>query len=487
MAQVHYQNLDEYLEALKSGRKKKGDVPVYLLYGEESLYKGVLEKLLDALLPAEHRHLYYEPVDGAQENMHEIIEKVNTYSLLSDVKIVAVVDSRIFYSKKDARTLLGKAKERYEADQIKAAAAYLRELLGVLNLDLEDIAPDEPAQSLKLDLDEPADAAWLKKLVAYCKENRLSVPESRDQAGLLKQAIEKGFPEGNCLIIATEMVDKRRDLYQTIQKVGTVIDCSVPLGDRLADRRAQEALLSEQLHAALSESGKTIDRPAREALIDLTGFDLRTFAHNVEKLVNYVGSRKTIHIEDVEAVLERTRKDPIYAMTNAVADKNPEMALFFLDSLLADNMHPLQILAAGVNQIRKLVIAKDFAESPYGRVWHSGLSFDRFKHAVMPAVKAYDDDAKALLTGWVSESDSQKGKKAPGGRGHKSDLLITGNSKSPYPLYLTLQKADNFSRDELTAALKFLYEADICLKTTGQTPRLVLEKAIISICRENSA
>lgn len=487
MSEIYYQDLDEYLKAFKSGRRAKGGAPVYLLYGEESLYKGVLEKLLDALLPAEDRHLYYEPIDGAQENMHEVIEKLNTFSLLSDLKVVAVVDSRIFYSKKDAHALLAKTKERYEADQLKAAAAYFQELLGVLNLDLEDVAVDEPARSLKLDMEEPADETWLTQLIAYCKENRLPRPAGRDQAGLLKQAIEKGFPEGNSLIIATEMVDKRRDLYQTIKKLGTVIDCSVPLGDRLADRRVQDALLTEQLRTALSESNKTIDRQARDALIDLTGFDLRTFSHNVEKLVNYIGNRKTIRIEDVEAVLERTRKDPIYAFTNAVAEKNAEMALFFLESLLADNMHPLQILAAGINQIRKLVIAKDFAESPFGRVWHRGLSFDRFKHAVMHAVKAYDEEAKALLGDWEPEVDAKKRKKAAGGRSLKSDLLLAGNAKSPYPVYLTLQKAENFSRDELTHALRLLYEADIRLKTTGQTPKLVLERALISICRKKSA
>ena len=77
-------------------------------------------------------------------------------------------------------------------------------------------------------------------------------------------------------------------------------------------------------------------------LHEMTGFDLRTFSGNLEKLVDYVGARQEITAADVEAVLNRTRQDPIYELTGALADRNPEQALFFLDSLLADGMFSLQ-------------------------------------------------------------------------------------------------------------------------------------------------
>ena len=75
-----------------------------------------------------------------------------------------------------------------------------------------------------------------------------------------------------------------------------------------------------------------------------------------------------------------------HELTNAVADRRLDAALFFLDSILTSGRHPLQIFAALVNQTRKLLLLKDFAESTYGRVWQPGGSYDHFRQQVIPAI-----------------------------------------------------------------------------------------------------
>jgi len=67
-----------------------------------------------------------------------------------------------------------------------------------------------------------------------------------------------------------------------------------------------------------------------------------------------VGERREITAEDVAAVLTRTKKDPLYELTNAVTDRDWEKSFFFLASLLAGDIHGLQALAAIANQVRKL-------------------------------------------------------------------------------------------------------------------------------------
>ena len=84
-------------------------------------------------------------------------------------------------------------------------------------------------------------------------------------------------------------------------------------------------------------------------------------AQFVEKIdgdrnVELVGDRREITIADVESVLQRTKKDPIYEFTNALADRKPDPALFFLDSLLSSGIHPLQVFTALINQVRKLLL-----------------------------------------------------------------------------------------------------------------------------------
>ena len=491
MSEINYKELKNYLMGFEKKRKPEAPAPVYLIHGEELLWNTALETLLDALIPGKDRSLNYDPVDGTNEKIKAAIEGVNTYSLLSGTKVVAIIDSKIFYSKQDEGSLLDNAKTAFEAKNMKAAAKYLLSLMGLMNLTFEDISLENRSKTLKLDPEKFGDAAWFDKIVTYCTDKKLSIPSEGDNAALLQKAVEKGFPKGNHLIITTDMVDKRRKLYKLILKNGVVINCSVPKGARRADQLAQEAALVEQMETLLHGSGKTMDRRTFRAMYELTGFDLRIFSENLNTLISYVGDRKKIAQDDVKNVLKRTKKDPIYEFTNAISDRNVEESLFFLNSLLSDNLHPLQILAAITNQIRKLLIVRGFIESPHGKSWHSGIQYGQFKSGIMPAVQRYDRDILNQLEEWddmlsknvgTNQSRSEKvgrKKKKP----TATDLVIAKNPQSPYPVYQMLLKSEKFTTHELIAAFEKLSEADLRLKSTRQNQKLVLEQAILGICR----
>ena len=488
MPEINYKELSSYLKDRKAGDFK----PVYLIYGQELLYKDSLEALLDALIPAKKRSLNYEPVDGTNDNIKGAIERSNTYSLLSGTKVVAICDSKIFYSKQDQGKLLEKAKEAYDADDIKKAAKYLLSLMGLLNLSYDDMSKANRNKSIKLDIDRFGDDEWIDKIVTFCMENSLAIASEEDNAAFLQHAVEKGFPKGNHLIITTDMADKRRKLYKTILEHGMIIDCSVPKGDRRADKMAQEAVLSERMSAILNQVGKRMDKDAYMALYEMTGFDLRTFSNNLQKLISYVGNRKNITVDDVVSVLNRTKKDPIYDLTNAVAERSIEKSLFFLNTLLADNFHPLQVLAAITNQMRRLFLVKAFVESPHGREWHGGLKFHEFKSRIMPAIQAYDADLLGQFETWDQMLSKQTGKDNQRSKSRNTkkksrpvtDLVIAKNPKNPYPVYQMLLKSEMFTTDELVTVLELLSQTDLSLKSTRQNPKLLLEKLILFICQE---
>jgi len=94
MTEINYKELSNHLKDRKTG----DFAAVYLIYGEELLYKNSLEMLLDALMPGTKRSLNYEPVDGTNDKIKDAIERINTYSLLAGTKVVAICDSKIFYS-----------------------------------------------------------------------------------------------------------------------------------------------------------------------------------------------------------------------------------------------------------------------------------------------------------------------------------------------------------------------------------------------------
>lgn len=490
MSEINYRELNNYLKDRKTG----DFAPVYLIYGQELLYKNSLDSLLDALIPANKRSLSYEPIEGTNENIKEAIERSNTYSLLSGPKVVAICDSKIFYSKQDQGRLLEKAKQAYDTNDIKKAAKYFLSLLGVLNFSYDDVSKANRSKTIKLDIDRFGDDEWIDKIVNFCIENNLPIASEEDNADLLQKAVEKGFPKGNHLIITTDLVDKRRKLFKTIREQGMIIDCSVPEGDRRADRMAQKAVLSERMIEILDQVGKRMDKDAYMALYEMTGFDLRTFSNNLQKLISYVGDRKNITADDVESVLKRTKKDPIYDLTNAVSERDIEKSLFFLDTLLADNLHPLQILAAITNQMRRLLLVKGFVESPHGGEWHGGIQFHQFKSRIMLAIQAYDADLLGQFETWDQMLSKQTGKDNQRSKNKNAkkksrpitDLVIAKSLKNPYPVYQMLLKSEMFTTDELIAVLESLGQTDLRLKSTGQKPRLLLEKLIFFICQPQS-
>ncbi len=486
MTEINYKEFKDYLQKLD----KDGFAPVYLIYGEELIYKTVFDELLDQLIPDRLNSLNYESVDGANEYIYDAIERTNTFSLLQGSKVVAINNSQIFYSKQDKEALLKKAKEAYDIKDIKKASKYLLSLLGLLNLSFDDIDKENRSKILKLDSALSGDEGWLDEIIDYCLANKLSIPAAKDNIKILGDAVEKGFPSGNHLIITTDYVDKRRNLFKAINNNGMIINCSVPKGNSWADKKAQEAVLYERTAIRLAQSKKKMDKRTFTAMSEITGFDLHTFSNNLEKLISYVGDRSDITINDVNSVLKRTKIDPIYELTNAIGDRNAEKALFFLGSLLSQSIHPLQALTSVINLMRKLLLIKGFVGSEHGGFWNVRVPYNQFQRVIMPAIQKYDMALLNKLEGWenmLAKDTNNESEKKGKGRAKKkkpgTDLLIAKSTGQAYPVFQTFLKSENYTKDELLDVFERLGTADRLLKSSGHNAKLILEDVIFHICR----
>ena len=485
MPLINYRELKKYLADLHGKSPKGKACQAYLIYGEELLYKKALESLLTTLLTAKERGFNYEAIEGANDKIDEALQRINTYSMIPSPKVVALCDSRIFYTKQDAASIMTRVKEAFDNNKLKKAATNFISLLSLLKLSFEDI--EQKKNKLELGLDSAINNDWVEELVEYCHENSIKIPAVRDQSSILQTAVESGFPAGHYLILTTDLVDKRRVLFKAFKEKGMIIDCAVPKGNRRDDQIAQTAVMNDTLQEILAEYDKTMDRTTFQAVRELTGFDLRTFNNNLIKLAEYVGERRAITTADVEAVLKRTAQDPIYEFTNALADKNQTKTLFLLNSLLDDKFYPLQILGAMVNLIRRLLVIKDFSVSDYGREVSLNSTYDSFKRYTMPAVKSYDEQLTRWQKEWVNISGSSAANpsktKSPKKFKLSTDLMIAKNPNNPYPVFQTMKKAMKFTREQLLGFLGILAKADLSLKSSGQDQKLVLEKTILTICR----
>jgi len=452
VSELSYKALPELLAEIKAGTI----CPVYLLYGDEFLCRSAFKSVLDALVPPHHQDLNYEAIDGAGENVYEIIQHLNTFPLIPSAKVIAVRGTRVFYSAVVMEDLLGKSKEAFETQDLKESARCLLYMLSMAGMSLDDVREGNwkgvSDKQLRERFEQDDNSGWLEQVIAYCVEEKMAVPVYQDDADVLNDAIIAGYPETNYLVLTTDLVDKRRRLYKTIKKIGVVVDCSVPKGDRKADKDRQQAALKTHMKKILKKVGKRMAPGGFESLYEKIGSDMRSFDSELEKVVTFVGDRDEILPTDVETISKRTRQDPIYEMSNAVAKRDTHKALFFLDSLLRSSIHPLQVLAVVTNQIRKLILAKDFIHSEYDNGWRKDLSYAAFQKMILPKIEEREPDS------------------------------LTGNTH-PYAIYMTLKQSHNYTPEELMGAMELLLDTDIRLKSSGQNAKMVLEHAVLGICK----
>ncbi|MDY6951060.1 MAG: DNA polymerase III subunit delta [Thermodesulfobacteriota bacterium] len=453
MPEIRYEDLEGVItEAEKSGPR-----PVYLLHGDEFLYKLAFRRLLDRLVLPREQDLNYEALDGDRAEMGDVIARLNTFPLLPGSKVIALHDTNLFYSKVSVHDLLIKSKRAFEKEDLKRSARYFVTMLAMADLTLDDVGHGEWEVSLSRALGKGAHAhegtvgPWIGEVIDHCLAEGVGTPAQREDADLLAEALSRGFPESNHLILTAEFIDKRRRLYKVIQRTGVVVDCSIAQGDRAVEKRQQKETLMGYMTGALARAGKTMTPEGFDALYQKTGSSLRNFSNELEKLITFVGDGEEISAEDVNKASDKTREDPIYELTNAIGERDSKKALLLVESLLKAELFPLQILAAAINQVRKLLVARDFMERPPGRSWHRGMGYGDFQKTLFKELEHVEGGS-----------------------------LIS--KAHPFAVYKTFAQADNYRLDDLAEALEALLDADIRLKTSGQDPKLVLERVILAIC-----
>ena len=188
---------------------------VTLIYGEELLCKKAYQQTLDLLLTEDEQALGVESYDGNDAPVDAVLASMNTYALLSGSKVVVFRDARIFYSTQAQKGLREKMEQAGLDGAFKKASRPFVNLMALFQLDYEDLKTPSSRRKVTADVDgQPA--PWFDQLIDYCLENRVSIPELRDDAALLQTAMEKGFPKGHHLIITTDIVDRRKTLFKAI-------------------------------------------------------------------------------------------------------------------------------------------------------------------------------------------------------------------------------------------------------------------------------
>jgi DNA polymerase-3 subunit delta len=435
--------LDDLLADAAAGRA----APVCLLDGDAFLTLRAGRRIAEAIVPEAQRALNLMEMDAASSPA-EVAAELSTGGLFGGAKVVLLVEPAFLQSREDLAAAFQRGSDLWAAGRHREAARRLVALAAKVGWGAADLdpsrgeAPTAERWRSELGLAEgdwrEGDDKYLEEAGRYVAAREIEA--SREDTSPLEALLAAGLPPGRTLVVAAGKVDARLPIVKKIAAAGTRLELAVRMGGTWDDPRPEIGEVAGQL---LEGTGKSLDPAAAARLGALVGADARALAAELKKLAAYVGDRKAIRADDVEALVVRTAEDPFFALGNAVESRDLAEALGVLGRTVADGGSPHMLVASLAGTVRRLVVEGERARRSAGT--RRLATYGEWQAVVLPAIPP-------------------------------EEL----GTRKPFGLWKKYEASQRFSRDEMLDALAALAEADHAMKT-GADGVLLLERALVGL------
>jgi len=223
------------------------------------------------------------------------------------------------------------------------------------------------------------------------------------------------------LILAAPEKDLRKKALETLKSNSCFVECTPLYDNQIPGWIEQE----------VKKHGCVISEAAAHWLAGEVGNNLLHLRSEIEKLRLFIGERREITDDDVVAAAGTRREFTIYALQNAVGEKNAAVALKTLEHLLQQKASAGGIVYGLARHFGNMYVAHGFGRSR-------------------------DDLAR----------------------------LATRIKMSAYFIPQLLRAAEAYSLAEITHALEILRQCDYALKTKSISDALTLRLSLIAIVRQ---
>ncbi len=182
----------------------------------------------------------------------------------------------------------------------------------------------------------------------FLSDNRVIVVEN---SGLFKKTPEgfekrlDNFPESTHVIFVESEVDGRNKLVNWFKKNGYKTEMKAP----------SEGELRKWIGKLCRDEGKDIYENAVEYFLGAVGLDMLLIKNELEKVFAYCGDRNVITEEDIRAICVNEADDTLYAMIDAIGNRDQQQALKLYRNLLQLKLEPLFILSQLSRNVRKML------------------------------------------------------------------------------------------------------------------------------------
>lgn len=229
--------------------------------------------------------------------------------------------------------------------------------------------------------------------------------------------------ESSVLVFVTAGMDNRRTIATMLRKSCRVVQFNAP----------DDQQTTMWVRDYVTRQGGTIDAATAAWLVATVGVDLTHLANELDKLINYAGQPAVITRPEIDLLVRHSREHSNFELTDAVIAGDRPRALRLLDRLYANTDESAQsltlmIIGAIASNYRRLLIAKDL------------MRLNRPNSEVAQAV-----------------------------------------GMSPYAVTHLNEKARRISNQRLIDGLARIARADLGLKSSLATPKMLLELLICEL------
>ena len=292
---------------------------------------------------------------------------------------------------------------------------------------------------------------WLQNCNFLGDERAASTQAVTESLANLAQELKDFAWQNVRLLISAGKVDKRKVFYKTLDKLGTVeAFAGWSVDDRdwadQAETWARKAILARE---------KEISDEALAELLSRVGPNARQLDNEIEKLALYVGDRKEIAPDDVDAICIRNKAARAFALGDALGDRDLPRLLRCLDeSLWEVKLDPqkseIGLLYGLIGKVRAMILLKEMLREGWVK---PDMDYNRFK-AQLERVPA---------------------EQLP------EDKRFNPRAINPYVLYKALPQVKRYSQAELIRAMDLLFQCNHRLVSSSLDESLVLQQTLVQI------
>ena len=292
---------------------------------------------------------------------------------------------------------------------------------------------------------------WFQNCNFLGDERAASAQAVAESLADLAQELKEFSWENVRLLVSAGKVDKRKTLYKTLEKIGTVENhAGLSIDDRDWVSQA-EAAAFRQLHSL----GKKISGEALSELVASIGPNVRQLNNEVEKLALYVGARAEIEVSDVTAAVTRNKQARSFALGDALGDRDLPRVLRCLDEELWEMKFDSQkseigLLYGLISKVRAMIFLQEMLRA--GWVKAEG-DYNRFK----AQLERIPRDALP------------------------EDKRFNPLAMNPYVLFKALPQARRYSQAELIRAMDLLLQCNQRLVFSTQDEAMVMQRTLVEI------